>query len=92
MKFQLGAKPKRSGLVGALIATSAEENLARLDEAGFIMDGVKPYCSRCKQTGHIVKSCPEEEPERVGGRRDENSIRERPVPSSASLWATTITY
>jgi len=92
VKFQFGSKPKRSGLVGALIAANAEENLARLDEAGFIMDGVKPYCARCKQTGHIVKACPEEKPEHVGEKRDENSVRERPVPASASLWATTITY
>lgn len=85
VKLQLGGKPKRSGLVGALIAHSAEENLARLDEAGFIMDGYKPYCSRCKQTGHIVKSCPQEKPE-VGEKKDETTLRERPV-ASTGVWS-----
>lgn len=87
VKLQLGPKPKRSGLIGALIAQTPEENLQRLDEAGFVMDGNKPYCARCKQVGHIVKTCPEEKPEQ-GEKRNENSIRERPAAVSAGPWVT----
>lgn len=68
VRLQRGAKPRRSGLISGLLAATPQENLDRLDEAGFVMDGLKPYCARCKQKGHFVKDCPEEKPEKLEGQ------------------------
>ncbi|KAI4160215.1 MAG: hypothetical protein LQ342_005927 [Letrouitia transgressa] len=40
--------------------SSDEENLERLKDAGVPMDRGIPKCVRCKEMGHIAKSCPEE--------------------------------
>jgi hypothetical protein len=39
---------------------SAEENLARLADAGEPVDCGKPKCSNCNELGHVKKNCPEE--------------------------------
>ncbi|OAR01454.1 hypothetical protein LLEC1_06477 [Akanthomyces lecanii] len=37
-----------------------EEILARLDDAGDVVDGGKPKCSNCDEIGHISKHCTQE--------------------------------
>ncbi|KAI5299789.1 hypothetical protein KEM55_001766, partial [Ascosphaera atra] len=65
--YYFSEKPHRANLKDRWPATP-EENLQRLDDAGFPMDKQIPKCSNCKELGHIAKHCKEEKAliERVG--------------------------
>ena len=68
VKLQLGEKPKRTMMVMKFQTADKEENLKRLEEAGFIMDSYQVFCVRCKEAGHISKLCPQERVEREDRR------------------------
>lgn len=59
VSFQKTSKSRRAILAEGWPKTP-EENLQRLQDAGFSMDNLKPYCTNCEQSGHSAKSCPEE--------------------------------
>lgn len=42
-----------------------EEILARLDDAGEVVDSGKPKCRNCDELGHTTRDCPQEKIERV---------------------------
>ncbi|CAD0045545.1 unnamed protein product [Aureobasidium pullulans] len=52
-------KPRRA-ILSEGWPKSPEENLERLQDAGFSMDNMKPYCRNCEEVGHSMKSCPQE--------------------------------
>ena len=41
------------------IATTAEENLERLADAGFLVEDLIPVCFNCNTKGHGKSECPE---------------------------------
>ena len=47
VSIQWSDKPKRAAFAEGW-PTSAEDNMARLEEAGFVMDGMVLKCSNCK--------------------------------------------
>ncbi|KAI4754275.1 hypothetical protein E4T51_12601 [Aureobasidium sp. EXF-12344] len=59
VSFQKTAKPRRAILAEGWPKT-LEENLERLHDAGFPMDNLKPYCTNCEESGHSMKTCPQE--------------------------------
>lgn len=46
VSFQLSDKPRRPKFAAGW-PSSKEENLQRLQDAGYIMDGMKPKCGNC---------------------------------------------
>ena len=42
---------------------SVQENLERLESAGFLLDSGVPVCGNCGERGHVFKSCPKEKVE-----------------------------
>lgn len=62
VSFQFSAKPKRAKFAEGW-PTSPEDNMTRLEEAGFVMDGLVMKCSNCNELGHGSKTCPEEKNE-----------------------------
>ncbi|PNS19154.1 DNA-binding protein HEXBP [Sphaceloma murrayae] len=63
ISFQAGYKPTRPKFASGWPA-SAEDNLARLEQAGYVMDRGIPKCSNCDEMGHIAKTCSSERIER----------------------------
>ncbi|TIA05021.1 hypothetical protein D6C82_00431 [Aureobasidium pullulans] len=59
ISFQKTPKPRRA-ILSEGWPKSPEENLERLQDAGFSMDNMKPYCRNCEEVGHSMKSCPQE--------------------------------
>ncbi|CAD0091029.1 unnamed protein product, partial [Aureobasidium mustum] len=59
VSFQKTFKPRRAILAEGWPKTP-EENLQRLQDAGFSLDNLKPYCTNCEKSGHSTKACPEE--------------------------------
>ncbi|KAF9207432.1 hypothetical protein BGZ49_000455 [Haplosporangium sp. Z 27] len=56
----------KRGRMAVGMASSYEENLARLERAGVVRPSGVPRCHNCKQAGHILSDCPEgkREPEK----------------------------
>ncbi|TKX20844.1 putative nucleic acid binding protein 22 [Elsinoe australis] len=63
VSFQAGYKPTRPKFASGW-PTSAEDNMTRLADAGYVMDRGIPKCGNCDELGHITKSCPNERVER----------------------------
>ncbi|KAI9673629.1 MAG: hypothetical protein M1817_002266 [Caeruleum heppii] len=59
VQYHFTQKPKR--IPG--VAESAEENLTRLEKAGFVMDSHVIVCSKCEEIGHGSKFCKADVPE-----------------------------
>ncbi|KAI5203547.1 hypothetical protein E4T38_05125 [Aureobasidium subglaciale] len=59
ISFQKTSKPRRAILAEGWPKTP-QENLERLQDAGFSVDNLKPYCRNCEQVGHINKNCTQE--------------------------------
>ncbi|KAI5207820.1 hypothetical protein E4T39_01744 [Aureobasidium subglaciale] len=59
VSFQKTSKPRRAILAEGW-PKSPEENIERLQDAGFSVDNLKPYCRNCEEVGHTNKHCPEE--------------------------------
>lgn len=59
VSVQFTAKPRRAKFAEGWPPTP-EENLERLDQAGFIMDRMVQKCTNCNQLGHGSRACPEE--------------------------------
>lgn len=57
VSVQFSAKPRRAKMAEAW-PESPEQNLERLAEAGFPLDGKVVVCDSCKEVGHVRKSCP----------------------------------
>ncbi|KAF5018192.1 hypothetical protein F66182_9849 [Fusarium sp. NRRL 66182] len=65
-----------------------EELLARLDDAGDIVDRGVPLCMNCRELGHISKHCPQEKAERSDAPKiscfncgaDGHRVRDCPEP------------
>ncbi|KAF9351309.1 hypothetical protein BGX34_000681 [Mortierella sp. NVP85] len=53
----------KSGRMALGVASSYEENLIRLNDAGVVRPSGIPRCHNCKQEGHITSTCPEEKRE-----------------------------
>ena len=62
VSFQWSDKPRRAKFAEGW-PESKEDNLTRLAEAGFVMDGLKMKCSNCNEIGHLSKSCEQEKNE-----------------------------
>lgn len=64
VSFQFSDKPRRAKFAEGWPA-SPEENLARLAEAGIVMDSFVEKCRRCDEFGHNVRDCKQEKDETV---------------------------
>ncbi|KAK4626220.1 DNA-binding protein HEXBP [Fulvia fulva] len=62
VSFQWSDKPRRAKFAEGW-PESKEDNLTRLAEAGFVMDGLKMKCTNCNELGHWSKSCEQEKNE-----------------------------
>ncbi|KAL1310589.1 hypothetical protein AAFC00_000865 [Neodothiora populina] len=62
ISFQYGLTPRRAKMADAWPKTE-EENMERLENAGFPMDGMVPYCNNCETLGHTLKRCTEDKRE-----------------------------
>lgn len=62
LTLQTSDRPKRLAQAGGW-PKDADENLKRLESAGFKLDSGVPVCENCGKKGHIRKSCPEEKVE-----------------------------
>ncbi|KAF2643674.1 hypothetical protein P280DRAFT_214512 [Massarina eburnea CBS 473.64] len=62
VSFQYGPKPRRAKIATGWPA-SPEENIERLQSAGFVQDCGVPVCGNCGELGHIRKSCTQEKVE-----------------------------
>jgi hypothetical protein len=58
LTFQRSDKPPRP-MQAKGWPKDAEENLKRLESAGFELDSCIPVCGNCNKKGHVRKSCPE---------------------------------
>ncbi|KAJ9624797.1 hypothetical protein H2203_004747 [Taxawa tesnikishii (nom. ined.)] len=63
VSFQHTDKPRRPKFAAGW-PSSPEENMTRLQNAGFIMDSLKQKCNNCGEVGHGSRSCPQEKIER----------------------------
>lgn len=63
VSFQFSDKPARPKFAAGW-PSSQEENIQRLNEAGYVRDNMIPKCHNCEQMGHISKHCTEERRER----------------------------
>lgn len=57
VSVQFSAQPRRAKMAESWPESPAQ-NLERLAEAGFPLDGKVVVCDSCKEVGHIRKSCP----------------------------------
>ena len=55
--LQLSARSKRSKQMTSMLASSAEENFARLADCGFIVKSPIPVCFKCSCKGHRSAEC-----------------------------------
>ena len=89
VSFQFQAKPRRKKFAEGWPETP-EDNIVRLAEAGFVMDGLVTKCHNCDQLGHSAKACPEEKVEReklailcVNCNEEGHRARDCPQPRKA---------
>ncbi len=60
LTFQFSAKPRIAAHAKGW-PKDAEENLRRLESAGFLIDKGIPKCDNCGEMGHIRKLCKQEQ-------------------------------
>ncbi|OJD34609.1 zinc knuckle transcription factor [Diplodia corticola] len=89
--YYFSDKPRRKNAVEGW-PTDPEDNLKRLEDAGFVEDRRVPKCANCGELGHIRKNCDQEREEPAGrpevkcmvcqelGHRARDCKQERPDP------------
>lgn len=85
--FQYGLAPRRAKMAEGWPKTE-EENIERLEDAGFPRDRMIPLCSNCSELGHSSKTCPEEKREfdkpeiscTNCGEKGNHYVRDCPMP------------
>lgn len=63
VSYRLNEKPDRPRELEGW-PKDRDEILARLDDAGEVVDTGIPICMNCKELGHVSKNCPQEKMER----------------------------